>query len=119
MIAFPIVEESESIQFVITPSSGDLDYDFQDGHSFRTTISSNTELQFPTLNGGSLPTNRTYSYQITVIFSADADLSFVSGYFNGDEVLATISGLTGETYVLYMFAQEFNGKIDVNVIQQE
>lgn len=111
-------------QIVITPASGDLDYDLgfdTNGNlkqAFRATVGSATELQFPTFDTGSLPTDFATSYLIAVTFSADVDLTFVAGYFDGDTSLPTLSGLNGEMYHLYCTLTQNNSRIDVNVVQQ-
>jgi len=107
-----------STQVVITPSAGDLDYDLADSDSFRSTIASNTELQLPTWATAALPANFAQSYVIKITFSANADLTFVAGYFDGDTALPTINGTNGDVYLLYCYTEENSGLIDVNLIQQ-
>lgn len=106
-----------STQNVITPSSGDLDFDLADGNTFRATIGAATELQFPTYDSGALPSNLAGSFVIKITFSADVDFSFASGYNTGDSAASTISGLNTEVYALYCYVDENQSLIDVNPIQ--
>ena len=107
-----------STQVVATPAAGNLDFDLADSNSFRATIGSATELQFPTYNAAALPTDFSTSFAFKITFSADADLTFATGYFDGDTALPTISGLNTEVYMLYGYVDEDGSFIDVNVVQK-